>query len=926
MKQKFGLMASVCASAFLFSGTAMAQAATQPSQDTPQASATTESSAAPQSETTDPDIVVTGIRASLQSAVEAKRNAPAIVDSISAEDIGRFPDANLAESLQRITGVQITRSRGEGSQASIRGLDPDFNQVNFNGRSMPSASGGRSFDFTILSSDLINGIDVYKTPTADMVEGGLAGTINVRSLRAQDVKATRFVIDGEAIYDQNANKVGPHVSGLFATRLLDDRLGLVVGGDYSRRKLQVYRFEGFGLESARENARSPAQFQDYNRDGDNNDTFLIDHAVSYGVDYGQRTRATGMASVSFDVTPTFTVWGEGLYSRFHDDTALALNAHRFTNISVDNSVRNSVIGANNIVTLFDADNVDNRNNGRGTDRTDRLQSYAIGGDLKTDDVQIHAEASYGKSRTEVTSLSVEALARASVVYDLRPDPSGPATLSYVRGYDPMNANNYRALGLNGAYNSPSQDEIWEGRIDGKWKVGDGFLRSVSAGLYYGNRKRAFTNVQLTVSAEQLAPLLGVPYSSTIEGGSIPAASLMRAFNFPDLLRNYNGPSTFPTQYLNSDVNLLFQKVPLDKLVSQFGLRTDLPSTYTVTEKNMAAYTRADFVSTDDKLRGNVGVRFVNTDQRSNGYAPDFSLVRFDLAGSQTIIPNVTPRVVKNSYHYFLPNLNVSYSLTDQLMVRFGAARVLSRPTLSVLSPSTSINANVNTINLGNPQVKPFTSDQLDLSFEYYLRGGGLIQLAGFYKDVQNFIVTTQTTQTLNIQTVQGNQTRSVVFNVFQPNNGGSSKIKGVEVGYQQPFTFLPGILSGFGTILNYTYVSAGDLPYAQGGPALALPGVSKNNYNIVLYYEKGGFSIRGAYNYRDRFVTSPFGFFNDGRFTLPFKQLDASSSLAINDHVEIHAEALNLLGSSVVNVNRFDINSGYEDTGRRFTAGVRVKF
>lgn len=923
MKLRSVLLASGAAGVLLTASTgafaqALPSAADQTSPDAA-AQATVDASA--------DDIVVTGIRASLQSAVDTKRNAPAIVDSISAEDIGRFPDANLAESLQRITGVQITRSRGEGSQASIRGLSPEFNQVNFNGRSIPSASSGsRSFDFTILSSDLISGIDVYKTPTADLTEGGLAGTINVRSLRGQDVKQTRFVIDAEGIYEQNADKFGPHVSGLFATRLFDDRVGLVIGGDYSRRKLQVYRYEAFGLERATENRRGPAQFQDYNRDGDNADTFLINHAASFGVDFGQRTRATGSGSLSFDVTPQFTVWGEGLYSYFHDDTQLALNAHRFTNISINNAVRNSVVGADNIVTFLDADGVDNRNNGRGTDRTDRLQSYALGGDFKNDDVTIHAEGSYGRSRSTTTSLSLEAIARASVAYDLRPDPGGPAQVEYQRGYDPLNAANYNALGINGPLNSPTNDRIWEGRIDGKWNVGSGFLKSVSAGLYYQNRLREFTNLQLNVSARQLAPLLNLPYSPTIEGGSIPAAQFMRAYNYPDLLRNYGGPSQFPTRYLNSDVNLVFDKVPLDTLVSQFGVRRDLASTYSVTEKNMAAYARADFEDAAQRLRGNIGVRYIDTVARSDGFAPDLALVQFDQAGAQTIIPNVSPAIAKNNYNYFLPNLNVSYSLTDNLLLRFGAARVLTRPSLGLLSPSTSINANVRTITRGNPAVKPYTSNQVDLSLEYYIPGGGLISAAGFFKDVDNFIISTTSSLTLNVQTVQGASTTPITFTVFQPNNGGNSKVKGFELGYQQPFSFLPGILSGFGTILNYTYVTAGDLPFAQGGPALPLPGVSKNNYNIVLYYEKGGFSIRGAYNYRDRFVVDTNSFFGDGQFTQPFKQLDASTSLDITAKVQLHAEAVNLLGASVVNVNRFGINRGFEDYGRRFTGGVRVRF
>lgn len=900
---------------------AFAQSAT--TDGTPAVDATAQAPAQAQS---DDDIVVTGIRASLASAVNVKRNANAIVDSISAQDIGEFPDSNLAESLQRITGVQITRSRGEGSQASIRGLSPDFNQVNFNGRTVPSASSGnRSFDFTILSSDLINGIDVYKSPTADLTEGGLAGSINVRSLRGQDVRETRLVVDAEGIYEQNAGKFGPHVSGLFATRLFNDRVGLVIGGDYSKRQLRVYRYEAFGLEPATENKRSPAPLQDYNRDGDNNDTFLINHAANYNVDYGDRTRKTGMGSLSFDVTPTFTVWGEGLYSEFRNNTKLAINSFRFTNNSVNNSVRNSVIDSNGIVTLLDMDNVDNRNNSRGTDQRDQLQSYALGGDIKTDVAKIHFEGSYGKSISKVTALSLEVLGRASAAEDLRTDPGGPANLTIMRGYDPMNANNFNALGVNGQYNSPTRDTVWEAKVDGTWTVDRGPLKSLSGGLYYQNRTRAFTQVVLSVNAQQLAPLVGQPYSAAIEGGSFNAAPFMTAFSFPDLLRNYSGPSKFPTQFLDSDLGKFFAKVPLNTLLSQFGTQTDLASTYSVNEKSMAAYARADFASADDRLKGNVGVRFVNTVSASSGYSADLNTVSIDLAGSRTIVGRTAPVTIKNDYHYFLPSLNAVYSVSDNLLLRFAAARVLSRPTLANLAPAISINANVKTVNAGNPLLKPYTSDQFDLSLEYYLKGGGLVSLAGFYKDVKNFVVSGTSTQTINLTTVQGNVTTPTQFTTFLPVNGGDSKVKGFEASYQQPFTFLPAPFDGFGTILNYTYVSADDLPYVAGGPKLPLPGVSKNNYNIVLYYEKGPFSIRGAYNYRDRFVVDQFSYFGDGQFTSPFKQLDLTTSLKLTKNVQIHAEAINLLGESVVNLDKYGINRGYEDYGRRFTAGVRIQ-
>jgi iron complex outermembrane recepter protein len=874
--------------------------------------------------TAEEEITVTGIRASLESAIQVKRQASAIVDAISAEDMGKFPDQNLAESLQRITGVQISRSRGEGSNVSIRGLSPDFNQINFNGRTLPSATGGRSFDFTILSSELINSVEVYKSPTADIQEGGLAGTVNVRTIRPKDIKGRQFVVNAEVMYEQNADKVGPHVSALYTDRFMDDRLAIMIGGDYSRRKFQVDRYEAFGLESGVESTRGPVQ--DYNRDGDNNDTFLFNHAASFVVDFGTRTRTSLAGAIGFEASDNLDLWAEALYSKFHDDTKTALNAHRFTNISIPNAVRASTIGANGIVTVFDADGVDHRNNGRPYDAKDTLETYAAGADFTAGPFKLAVEGSYGRSQRVVTNVSLEVISRASVSQDLTVDPGGAAQVAYQRGYDPLNAANWRALGLNGQYKSPTTDGIWEARADASYEFSNSFLKSVEAGVYYNDRKRDFTNVSLVIGAQQLAPLLGLVYNPLIEGGSFAAGSFMTQYNFPGLLGAYGGSATFPTSFLSSNPALVFDRVSLNSLVGQFPTTVDLPSTYTINEKSIASYIKANFGSDDDTLRGNIGVRLVKTNQSSNGFAPDLSLITFNQQGAQTLVPGVTPVSVSNSYTKALPNFNMSLDVTPDLVVRFAAARVLSRPTLSVLSPSTSINANVRTITRGNPNVKPYTSDQLDLSVEWYFQQGGLLSGNIFYKKIKDFIVSTSSNVTLNVRQVQGGGTIPINFTVFEPNNGGNSVVKGFEVGYQQPLTFLPAPFDGFGVIANYTFVDADDLPFVAGGPSLPLPGVSKNNYNLVLYYEKGGFGARASYNYRDKFVVDSSSYFGDGQFTNSFAQLDLSANYAINKNLEVHIEALNVLDAATVNVNKFGINRGFEDFGRRVTGGVRLRF
>jgi iron complex outermembrane receptor protein len=232
--------------------------------------------ASPGAEQEGQEIVVTGFRRSLQAANARKRDADIVSDGISAEDIGKFPDQNLAESLQRITGVQITRSRGEGSSVSIRGLSPEFSRVQFNGRTLGSG-GGRSFDFTSLSAEFVSSVEVQKSPTADMIEGGLSGTVNISTPKALQIGKTRFNGTIEGVYEENAKKLSPRLSGLFNYVNPSETFGFNVGVAYEQRKYLQVQYQGYGAETGVESTRTPPI--DYNRDGDFNDTYTFNHAA-----------------------------------------------------------------------------------------------------------------------------------------------------------------------------------------------------------------------------------------------------------------------------------------------------------------------------------------------------------------------------------------------------------------------------------------------------------------------------------------------------------------------------------------------------------------------------------------------------------------------------------------------------------------------
>jgi TonB-dependent receptor len=869
------------------------------------------------------EVVISGFRSSLQQAAEVKREADVVSDVISAEDIGKFPDQNLADSLQRITGVQITRTNGEGSRVSVRGLSPDFTQTLYNGRVITSPSGGRSFEFATLASDFVNAVEVSKTPSADMIDGGLAATINIRTARALDIGTDRYALTTEGLYEQKSENWTPHAAA-YMNKILTDNLGITLGVNYQKRKYRSDTFRGFGFENGVENTRIPKL--DYNLDGDFNDTFRFNHEAGTRVILGDSERLTAIAGVQAKPADKIDLHGDVLYSKYDVELQQPTDTLRFTNIVCpSNCVKNSIV-ENGRVVYLDADGIDFHNSNAPSDTRNETISGAVGATFDFAPFTIDTQFSSSYSKQLVTGLQFSVIGRASAFEDFRDDPGSFPQIGFTRGYDPLNPANFRGIGLNGDYNRPTTDRNTDGRFDVKYDIDRGFAKSVKYGGVYSVRDQLFRSNRFAMSAKAAAEALGVPYNAAVEGGSFDASPFMTLYSFDGLLDGYKGSIKYPATFLSADIDKIFAVVPRDRLLALAPPTPNLATDYEVEEKVSAGYVRFDFAAFEDRLGGNLGVRYVHTDQTSSGYAPDLSLIVFAQAGAATTIPGVTPTSINRAYANWLPSLNVRYNITDDLMARFGAARVMSRPTLGTLSPSTTVNANTRQITINNPNVDPYLADQLDLSLEYYLYNGGLLSAAVFYKDVKNFVVTTTRTETLNVTEKETGKLIQLPFSISQPDNGAGAKLQGVELGMQMPFNFLPGFWNGFGAIVNYTYLDAGKARVTEGGPPLPLPGVSKRSYNIVGYYEHRAFSGRLAYNYRSSFVNSTTATFGDGSYGQAYGQLDASFSYDLNDHVGLTLEGLNLDNNVVRTHTDAGYGRGYENIGRRYTFGVRAKF
>ena len=888
------------------------------------------------------DIVVTGFRRSLDNAARIKRNSDIVSDVISAEDIGQFPDQNLAESLQRITGVQITRSGGEGSGVSIRGLPSEFTRVQYNGRTVGSG-GTRSFDFTAFSALFTSAVEVQKSTTPDMIDGGLSGTVNVRSARPLDIKRTTLSASVEGVYEENRGRVAPRVAVLGNWVNDAGTFGINGGIAFERRDLQTKQLLTYGSETSREaplfgangaaiaGGKSPPV--DYNRDGDTNDTYSFTHATDYWNFNTRRDRLTGILGYQWKASDQIELYGDGFYSKLTSDSTIQRAQLRFTDLApqvpggTNYGVRSSTIttdynallpgGSQGFLERADVDGLSTQAIARGDYAKIEVKSVAQGIKFNSGRFAIQGEGSYfeATNRTRTFGLAAQGRASAEISY---PDGIGTSpTIDFTRGYDQLNGDNFY-LTNEDIQQFSTRDRNYEGRLDATYDVGNGFLRAIKVGGYYGNRKFVSTSSFAVLDANQIAALSNGKLTVTpgIEGsGGIAAGSFLSEGNF-------SGVTNAP-RLLVVDLAKFNQIIPQSAYFDDQVLTEQPGSGFNVTERTLAAYARADFKAGDDRLSGNIGVRYVNTRTISRGISPNLDGLIVEVDKVTTTVPTAAPTEVKAQYGLFLPSFNARFNITDAFLVRFAAARVIGRPGLGDLSAGTSVDANVRNINSGNPSLTPYKSDQLDLSFEYYLPRGGLFSLAGFYKHLSDYILSGQTTDIRTVALRSGG-TATLEFRRNQPLNLATGDLKGVEVAAQLPFSYLADALNGAGFFGSYTYIDAPKFPRTQGGTPFTLDGVAKNNFTAGAYIEKFGAGLRGSYTYRGQF-TSGSGYFGDGGFTRAYGQFDGSIDYKISDKITATVDVTNLLDAKTYSDNSIGLITQQNFTGRRFTGGVRFK-
>lgn len=825
-------------------------------------------------------IVVTGMRKSLQNATTLKRNADQVVDSIVAEDVGKMPDTNIAELLQRIPGVQIARNtRGEGNAYVVHGLKQVTTTVN--GRQLFTVA-NRNATLLDFSSDILTGIDVYKTATADQIEGGLGGLIDIHSARPFDYSGG---FQGAANFTANISDVQdsirPRLSGFITNRWDTSvgEIGLLVG-------VQKERFESGGYSTSINNYSSSNSIFDRDADGnfpgDADDAVLVPGQVRGQYEYGTRNREAVYIAGQWRPREGLTFHLDSIYSYSggHSET-------QQLSIRDGTSDRNVTLkDGTNIADTYGLTNVHARSVAGATDNP--YHNYNVAGGFKwlTGPLTLSGEVAWAKSRGPFYMRSITL---QSTLPGVRFDMSGPAVDFTVSGIDLNDPASWRYHSVSD-FATLSDGREKSLRLDGRYELDWGPLKAVSAGLRYVDHDTVYDSYS-------------VGYNTGNSGLTDTVANLTaltpgRLFVDQDVSTN---------QWVSIRRDILRDMVAMREAT---GIPLGNPafnqgSHYTYNEKVSAVYLQGHFDTMIGNIPvdGNIGVRHVKTE------------------GDQTVYPTLNGVITEvrggGEYDNTLPTFNLRAKFTEDLFLRLAASKAITRPDYGNLSPALILSPSSPTGSGGNPDLKPAEANQYDAALEYYFGGSNFVALTVFKKDVEGFVQSFADEETIN----------GTPYLITRPRNSGSGEIKGASLAYQQFFDFLPAPFDGLGVQGNYTYVDS-ELSVIGRDVLVPAEGLSRDSYNLTGIYEKGPWSLHASYNWRSRSVQSTSGD-SAGRtlWRAPYESLDFAATYQVNEQVSVKFDAVNILYSSE---DRYFVNkllpalSNQND--RSMHLGVHLKF
>jgi TonB-dependent receptor len=863
-------------------------------------------------------ITVTGVRGSLLKSLNQKRFANKVVDVITAEDIGKFPETNLSEALQRVPGVTLNRNpSGEGTAINLRGLGPEFTSTEVNGMLAGGSDGGRGFSFEIFPAELFSSVEISKSVTADQVEGGIAGSV---SLNTPDPLSTEKPVLNVSIYNnysENSGSSSPKASIVF-NRNWNDTFGINAALVYSDLDLQYSQIRGSSHSPLSSVWIGPDAGEPGGATQEQLDA-LYPRIESFGHATEERETLGGVVTAQWRPNEKLDIKARALIGTIDADRrSTILDAPSESNIT---AVTNTVI-QDGVATQATLTGVQQRIGASQALVEEDVNQFTLSADWDISDNLTFSPYLGFFSREKTNSNDLFSFRRMNTDGNFV-----VADVSYVMQDDYLEwstpgtdfTSNPEEFVLNVFIRRPIEQEDSNTTMKFDFTYYDNDLMTVDFGIRVTDRelKRKQSRANLRANnflADGTTALNRRTDLPTLEDvfTSLERFQVDGAGFAPSTLIGGNADE-IKSVFFNADGSGI-EGTALDVNVP-FGLI----NSYNLKEETIAIYAQAN-IDVSEKVNISTGLRFVKTDQSIGAQSTTNS--RDPSAFS--------PVTLTSDYQEVLPNINIRYELNDDIVIRSAYFKSLSRPALGELAAFESFNGIDEGGGLGtrgNPDLQPFTADNYDLGLEWYFTNEAIASINIFYKDLDGFIDTSSFTE----EKIFPRQSDGVLVTgpiIFtQPANGVSATITGLELAYQSRLGFISESMDDFGLLMNYTLIDS-EAQYSDSGDVRnsGLPGLSDSSFNLAVYYDVENFNARVSYTWRDEYLVAFASTAGVPQWQEAYGQLDFSASYDVTESLQIQIQGLNLLTEQ--EINRSVQNTPYDLTqiDRRFIAGVRYAF
>lgn len=864
-------------------------------------------------------VIVTGFRKSLGAAREAKRSSAIVTDVIVAEDMAKFPDLNLAESLQRLPGVAINREGGEGRRVSLRGLGPDFTRVQLNGMEVlgnvdsPMDSRGqtsrdRAFDFNIFASDLFSKVDVRKSFSAEQDEGGMAGTVGLYTAKPFDYSGTKAALSMQGGTNSATKDFQPRGAAMISKNW-DDKFGALVSVAYSKRKTEEQGYNTYGAGIQKAVAANVVKLSPADAAKALNGELVFQRGNRLSVWDSDQERLGLTAALQWRPVENLTLTLDALHGKFTNDrselhlatrgtvgsTVLSAPTPHSGNQTSPASVLNSIqYDKHNTIIYADVDNAVFATETRRQETKNTFDQLVLTGEWKvTDKLTIDGHIGQETSDYDIPiSDKFYTEAFGGLITDYRGD-TGKNTYKW----NTTDANNYRAheIDFSATYQTT---ELKNAELNGAYAFNDDL--TLKGGVSY----RGFENSG---------------YSQTNDDVN------RTAWEKGTLSDSLDGVTKVFSQHHDQSWII----VDWDKALSKYGVTRTLGaprSIYAVKEDTTAGYLQLDWKTEflGLPLRGNTGLRAYETELTSSGV--------------MAVKGVNTPTEAKKKYSGVLPALNAVLEVSDQFQVRMAAAKNINRPALGAYAMNGTISVDGTpptvTVSTGNPNLEPYKSEEFDLVAEWYFGGVGMLTAGVFHKNIDG-LVASQTTTSSPTNSITYASTglaeglypgitgSTIVASYTRQVNLNNAKLTGLELSAQSDFFFLPGVFKNMGAVANLTLIDSSTTNLVNGKPQKTdIFGLSDVNANATLYYETAKYGGRVSANYRSDYLIDS-GAFNATTY------VDAAAFYQLTPSIRLSLDAINLTNEREEQVNSFN-SPGFGEPGARrlwnYTTSGRTVF